>query len=149
MATKSHRSGAELMDKIGKAHLSWKRFLQRGLKPYGVNLKQIYLLRRLSEEEFLFPADIADELFCDRPTATVIIRNLERKGWLTRVGDPHDGKRVRVTLTAAGADKLASVPKSAYRSGCTGVDPVDCFDEEEIAAMESLMERLVAHLGRY
>ena len=134
------------MDQIGTAHLIWKRFLQRGLNQYGLNLKQIFLLRRLNEEEFLYPATIADELFCDRPTATVIVGNLERKGWVDKERDPDDRKRVRVRLSDAGAEKLSSVPKSAYRTGKTHVDPLECFTSDELDSLHLLLNKLVSHL---
>ncbi|MCP4901904.1 MAG: MarR family transcriptional regulator [bacterium] len=137
-----------VMDQIGTAHLTWKRFLQRGLNQYGLNLKQVYLLRRLSEEQFLYPSRIAEELFCDRPTATVIVRNLESKGWVQKQPDPDDGKRVRVLLSQAGAEKLESVPKSAYRTGMTASDPLECFSNEELTTLESLLTKLLSHLHR-
>ncbi len=139
---------SHVMDQIGTAHLTWKRFLQRGLSQYGLNLKQVYLLRRLNEEEFLYPATIADELFCDRPTATVIVGNLERKGWVNKERDPDDGKRVRVRLSEAGAEKLASVPRSAYRTGKTHIDPLECFTSNELDSLQSLLTKLVSHLCR-
>ncbi len=146
MKREPRNSVPPIMDQIGTAHLTWKRFVQRGLNQYGLNLKQVYLLRRLSEEDFLYPSTIAEELFCDRPTATVIVRNLERKGWVRKEVDPDDGKRVRVLLSQTGAEKLASVPKSAYRSGMTRIDPLECFSTKEVAALESLMDKLLSHL---
>jgi DNA-binding MarR family transcriptional regulator len=48
----------------------------------------------------------ADAVGISRPTATGILRTLERRGWTTRRKDPADGRGVLVSLTAAGQRKI-------------------------------------------
>jgi DNA-binding MarR family transcriptional regulator len=130
MKKKQNTAKLTSMERVSIAHLIWTRYLQRGLLPYGINLKQVFMLRQLSKKEFLFPSQIAQMLFCDRPTATVIIRNMERQGWVKREKDPENKKRTRIFITPEGKAKLSSIPLSKYRSGKTP-DPLSCFNEEE------------------
>jgi DNA-binding MarR family transcriptional regulator len=145
MKKKQNTAKLTSMERVSIAHLIWTRYLQRGLLPYGINLKQVFMLRQLSKKEFLFPSQIAQMLFCDRPTATVIIRNMERQGWVKREKDPENKKRTRIFITPEGKAKLSSIPLSKYRSGKTP-DPLSCFNEEEKEQFEKLMIKLTDHL---
>ncbi|MFN2285956.1 MAG: hypothetical protein ACK2UQ_16200, partial [Anaerolineae bacterium] len=60
--------------RMATSFLTWRRYLQNFLVPYKITLKQAYVLRQLTKREYLYPSDIASMLYCDRPTATVIIR---------------------------------------------------------------------------
>ena len=81
------------MPRLSVAFLTWRRHLQRHLVPFGITLKQVYVLRQLVRREFLYPSKIAEMLFCDRPTATVVIRNLGKQGWVVREKDEQDRRK--------------------------------------------------------
>ncbi len=132
------------MAKIGVVHLTWKRHLQEGLSPHKLTLKQFYLLRQLSRRDFLYPADIADMLYCDRPTATVVIRNINKKGWIRSERDPENGKRKRIFLTDKGREKLASIQNQSADG--SSFDPLGCFDKDERKTLDKLLNRLLQHL---
>ena len=57
---------SEVLTLIGRIHLTWKRHLERALVGEKITLKQYHLLVQLDANEFLHPAQIAEELFCDR-----------------------------------------------------------------------------------
>lgn len=134
-----------LMNRIGTIFLTWRRHLQRGYARYGITLKQIHLLHQLRYREFLYPSDIAEMLYCDRPTATVIIRNMIRKGWVRKDGDPQNRKRWRVQITAAGRRKEQAV--LASRTNPERVfDPDACFSKGERDQMERLLMKLHRHV---
>ena len=134
-----------LMEQLGTVFLTWRRGLQKGYVPHGVTLKQSYVLRQLCGREYLHPSEIAEMLYCDRPTATVILRNMERQGWVTREPDPGNRKRSRIRITPAGRAKHRKV-----RRGMTGAgrpfDPAACFSAEELAQLERLLGRLLDHV---
>lgn len=133
------------MGRIGTVFLTWRRWLQKEYARYGVTLKQSFLLGRLAVHEYLYPSDIAQALFCDRPTASVIIRNMERAGWIERETDPKNGKRQRIRLTKAGFAKREEIrrdPKNPERL----FDPQSCFDENELKQFKTLLEKLERHL---
>ena len=98
-----------VMTLIARIHLTWKRHLERALVGQDVTLKQYHLLVQLDEHEYLHPAQVAEELFCDRPTASVILRNMEKRGWISRRPDPVDKRQVRIRLLAAGRRKMERI----------------------------------------
>jgi DNA-binding MarR family transcriptional regulator len=126
--------------------LTWKRYLQRVLVPYDITLKQAYVLRELVSRDFLYPAQLANMLFCDRPTATVIVRNMERQGWVAREKDAQNRKYVRLRITEAGKEKLAELAQSLVSE--TLFDPLACFSEEEVKELERLFGKLSKHFKK-
>lgn len=146
MNSSQKKKTSGILEKISTVHLTWKRYIQKKLSAYRITPQQIYVLRRLARNNFLFPAQIARLVFCDRPTATVIIKNMERQGWVAREQDPDNRKRRRVCITPAGQAKLASIPDSAYRTSKTEFDPLACFTEQEQAILEQLLTKLTEHL---
>ncbi|MBN1875555.1 MAG: winged helix-turn-helix transcriptional regulator [Anaerolineae bacterium] len=130
--------------KMATAFLTWRRYLQGFLVPHDITLKQAYLLRQLVKRAYLYPSQVADMLYCDRPTATVIIKNTERKGWIKREKDPQNRKYVRIMITEAGKEKLAELQTSPWAN--PPFDPLACFTEEEVQELERLLNKLNRHL---
>ena len=137
----------QVMGKLGIAFLTWRRYLQRHLVPLGITLKQYYVLRSLGQREFLQPSDIANMLFCDRPTTTVIVRNMEKQGWVNRQKDTQDRRQTRVEITDAGNAKLDEVKQSSlWKAAESGFDPLACFDEAEVDELNRLLAKMGEHL---
>jgi DNA-binding MarR family transcriptional regulator len=132
---------------IGVSHLTWKRHLQAGLQKHRITLKQAYLLRQLTRREALHPAEIAGLLYCDRPTASVIIGNMVRQGWIAKAKDPRDGRQVRIVLTAEGRAKGAALEASPEGRKRPPFDPLACFTEAERKCLAKLLRRLRRHLA--
>jgi DNA-binding MarR family transcriptional regulator len=137
----------DIMSLIAVGHLTWKRHLQAGTLAAGITLKQCYLLRQLTRRPYLHPAEIARMLFCDRPTASIVIRNMQRQGWIARERDPGDARQARITIAAAGRRKLKAVEASAAVMGRGRFDPLACFSQAERTTLEALLRRLWAHLA--
>ncbi len=129
-----------VMSRLGIVFLTWRRHLESEIRPYGITLKQLYLLRRLAGKE-LRPSEIADMLFCDRPTATVVIDNMKRYGWVTSEADISDGRQRIVRLTKAGKEKLKGLENMPEEA----IDPLACFTEEERNELERLLRKLQEH----
>jgi DNA-binding MarR family transcriptional regulator len=137
----------QVMSELGIAFLTWRRYLQRHLVPLGITLKQYYVLRRLAQREFLHPSEIANMLFCDRPTATVIVRNMEKQEWVNRRKDTQDRRQVRVVITGAGHAKLSEVTQSSlWTAAESAFDPLACFDEAEVDELNRLLAKMNEHL---
>ena len=134
-----------VMGRLGIAFLTWKRYLQRKLVPYGITLKQAFVLRQLEKRGFLYPSQIARMLFCDRPTATVIVKNMERQGWVERQKDTENQKYVRVSITERGKEKLAEI-QPPLGTAESSSNPLVCFSKEEIEELEKLLIKLNEHL---
>lgn len=137
-----------LLSKIGIIFLTWRRFLQRDLVPHKITLKQLYVLRQLERKEFLYPSQIADMLFCDRPTATVILKNLNREGWIVKKKDPENARQFRIGITTKGLDKLNSVDEAGASRENGEFDPLACFSEEEIIRLDELLTKMSRHMKK-
>jgi len=135
-----------LMEAIGQAFLTWKRYCQREILPYGITLKQFEVLRQLRKRESLYPAEIADMLFCDRPTASVVIKNMEKQGWVKRELDSNDSRRIKVTLEPAGQAKLQEIAWDQPDSKQKRFRPSSCFTRQEKEQLTKLLAKLDQHL---
>jgi len=142
------KNGARVMQQLGFAFLTWRRYRQRQIAPLGLTLKQLYVLRQLANREFLYPSEIADMLFCDRPTATVVIRNMQRQGWVERQPDPQNRKYVRISISEKGRARLVEIPQSVQEPGKGAFDPLACFSKAEIQELDRLLARLNNHLDK-
>jgi DNA-binding MarR family transcriptional regulator len=133
---------SNLMAHMGEAFLTWRRFLQRNLTPYGITLKQQFVLRHLDSVDCLYPSDIAEMLYCDRPTTTVILDNLEKQGWICRERDPQNRKFMRISITPGGREKLAELKTIKTPD----FDPFSSFTPDEIQELDRLLNKLNQHL---
>jgi DNA-binding MarR family transcriptional regulator len=133
------------MDRISIIHLTWKRYVQKQLAQLGITPKQLFLLRRLRETEFLSPSQMARLVFCDRPTVTIIIRNLEKRGWVRACQDPDNRRQKRVAITPRGKAKLESIPGRCFQIGSTTLDPFEGLSGDELRALNELLRRVVRH----
>ena len=137
-----------VMTLIARAHLTWKRHLERALVGEDITLKQYHLLVQLDEHEFMRPAQVAEELFCDRPTASVILRNMEKRGWLSRTKDPENKKHVRIRLLAAGRRKMNHVRNLPELNRRFEFDPCGGLTKKDGAAFVGFLEQLTGRLER-
>ncbi len=133
------------MTLISMVHLTWKRQVQARIADQGISLKHSSVLSELLRSDFLNPSQIAELLFCDRPTATVAIDTMVRHGWVRREPDPDNGKKIRVVITSAGKKKQAEVQASFH--DVPGPDPLACLDAAEQKMLGELLERIRDHLG--
>lgn len=131
-----------ILSRLGVAFLTWRRYLQRNLLVHDITLKQLYVLRQLDRAVYLYPSDIADMLFCDRPTATVILDNLEKQDWIRRERDIENRKFIRISITPSGRQKLADLGAVEWGT----VDPLADFTEEEIQQFDHLLKKLKKNL---
>lgn len=127
-----------MMSKIGYIFLSWRRHLQKRIQPAGCTLKQHHVLRKLSRDGFLTPSQIADELFCDRPTASVIIANLYKYGWIKKEADPDNRRTYRISITGAGMAKLEETSHSLL----TDQNPLKDLSNKEQEQLYTLLQKV-------
>ncbi len=123
---------ALMMEKVGWLFLEWRRLRQKRISPYGLTIQQYSILKQLTKSDYLAPSDIAEWLHCDRPTASVIIKNLEKKEWIDRCRDEQNAKRHRIFITEQGKVLLQRIENELPDSP---EQPFDVLTEEECAAM--------------
>lgn len=117
-----------LTEKLSWLFLEWRRYLQKGLLSYDITLQQMSLLHRLDKKESMLPNEIADYLHCDRPTASVILRNLEKKEYILRRKDPVNAKYHHIAISDKGKKFLELLSSSMPR---VTVSPFDVLTPEE------------------
>jgi DNA-binding MarR family transcriptional regulator len=122
----------------------FKRYRQTHVTAFGVTVPQFNALVQLERYGELNPSQIADLLFSDRPTTTVIINNLERRGWVERGRDPSNRKYVWIRITDSGRDKLKTLRQAEERQG-GGFEPLSCFTKEELSQLEAMLNKLIVH----
>jgi len=135
-----------LMNKMGRVYLTWTRKLQRELVPHKITLKQQFVLRQLKREAYLYPYQIAEMLYCDRPTASVIIKNLQKNGWVTKEKDPMNAKQFMVSITDEGLNKLETLKGISGPGDLDRFDPLKCLTEKEREQLDSLIEKVLNHM---
>jgi DNA-binding MarR family transcriptional regulator len=77
------------------------------LRPAGLKTSQFSLLATLRHAEALTLGELAERLSMDRTTLTRNLRPLQQAGWIERVPDPVDRRRIHLVVTAAGRATLA------------------------------------------
>lgn len=131
---------------LSRTFLSWRRYLQRQAARAGCSIQQYYVLKQLVRREFLRPSDIATELYCDRPTATVVIRNLVSAGWVLTVPDPEDRRQRQVRITEAGRSTFEAAEKIVAEAWAA-LDPLSCLTEDEARRLLSTLRNMEKHIA--
>ncbi len=72
------------------------------LDTLGVTAQQRLVLRCIGAFPAISPSQLAELLHVDPGTLSAALRRLERRGLVTRARDAADGRRARLSLTAAG-----------------------------------------------
>ena len=125
--------------------LSWR--LRRELPPVrGVSRSAVQVLRVVSRAQQPSPSDVAARLRMTSSNVAAALRELEEAGLVGRDRDPDDGRRVRLSLTAAGADAVSCV--HAERDTWLGraVEAVLSDDEQRtLVRAGELMQRLTEY----
>ncbi len=134
------------MNKMGRLYLTWTRNLKQQLVPHGITLKQQFVLKQLTNKPFLYPHQIADMLYCDRPTASVIIRNMIKNNWIYKVKDEENKKQYRISITEAGMVKYKSLNGASGKEDMDRFDPLKCLSEEEQQQLEKIISKVLKNL---
>lgn len=135
-----------LMNKMGKLYLTWTRLLKQQLVPHDITLKQQFVLKQLRKSPYLYPSQIADMLYCDRPTASVIISNMSKKGWVKKIKDEENGKQFKVIITDEGKQKWLSLNGASGKEDMDRFDPLRCLTEEERQQLDELITKVLNNL---
>ena len=96
------------------------------------------LLKQLVKHEFLLPNEAAAFLHCDRPTASVVIKNLEKKGFIYRRKDERNAKYHKLFISNSGKEFIKFVDSSVPP---LAVNPFDVLSSEEKEQLNYLLEK--------
>jgi DNA-binding MarR family transcriptional regulator len=80
--------------------------------------------------------DLAEWERVSAPTMSRTIAGLVEAGWIERSGDPDDGRRVILTMTSAGRERLEETRRARDEWMTTRLEDLS---EEDIAALEAAL----------
>jgi DNA-binding MarR family transcriptional regulator len=105
---------------------------------------RVKALLALARRSPLTLGELAEQLGVDAPYATLIVNRLEQLGLVVRSADPEDRRRRLVSPTAAGLRATAR----AHAIQSRPPEALAQLDEDELAQLRALMERLLSPAGR-
>jgi DNA-binding MarR family transcriptional regulator len=123
--------------------LSLHRLLRtvRQATPSGLSPTQLILLSLLQGGP-LRVGELAAQVPCSQPTATVLVSQLEAIELVTREPDPSDGRATRVRLTERGRDTIMSVAHGDAQLIAERLGELDPDEIEQVLAVRPLLDRL-------
>jgi DNA-binding MarR family transcriptional regulator len=123
----------------------FERELREAFAEYGVSPGQLPVLLALYEHDGLAQSELAQAAGVEQPTMAATLVRMEHEGFVRRVPDPDDGRRVGVYLTAPArrleerlTDAVRAINRRALRD----------LSGEERSLLYGLPERLRANLER-
>ncbi len=125
---------------------SVERQLDKGMAEHGVSPGQWRLLRRLRCSNSISQHRLAEQLAISDATATLTLRELERKGMVDRRRNAENRREVLIVLTRQGhalERTLLPIVDDVHRLAARNISPSD------IATLEGLLRRVIANLDRF
>ena len=125
------------------ASLAMTRVYKPLLDELGLTYPQYLAMLVLWERDGLMVSELGERLYLDSGTLTPLLKRLEASGFITRIRDVEDERRVHITLSAAGRQlktRAAKIP------GCI-LSASQCSLPELVALtqqVQALREHLVA-----
>ena len=113
----------------------------------GISMLQFRVLRTLRRRPYTI-SELSPLLMVDPSTLVSVVDALERKGLAARGRDPHDRRRVPISLTEGGARIAAGHPsKSPFADRENPLLlSIDAMGPERAEQLLTLMRELVSHL---
>ena len=97
----------------------------------------------LSIDDPVYQKDIENEFFLRPPTATEVLKRMEKGGFITKVIEKDDARKKRIIATEK---SLALKAETVERIHTLGMDITQNLSEEEIQAFCSIAEKMVENL---
>jgi MarR family transcriptional regulator, organic hydroperoxide resistance regulator len=121
-----------------------ERLSARMEKSLGVTAQQRLAIRCIGRMPGIVPGELAQVLHVDPGTVSAALKRLEKKGLVERRRDDKDGRRVTLTLTAAG--RALERPTAGTVEAAVALLLRE-LDDEERRATERALARLTVLLG--
>lgn len=116
-----------------------KHIRQEELEPHGINYRQYRVLAFISESEVTNPSKISSELHYDRPTTTILLKQLEDGGWIQREINPLNRRYVHVKLTSKGKTRIKSILSQSTTNDLFS----RALDAQEMKLLTELLNKLL------
>jgi DNA-binding MarR family transcriptional regulator len=111
---------------VRMTHRALQRYLQSKIEPFGVTLGMWYLLRALWSEDGLTQRELSRRIGLMEPTTLAAIVAMEKCGFVKRVRNRSDRRKINVLLTRKGyrlRDKLLPLAVRVVSDAVEGFSP--------------------------
>lgn len=136
--------GLELSGRLRALEHDMERLRAEQLAPFDLDAREWDVLSALwrRRDASVSMSDLATELLVVAGSVTHRVSGLERRGYVQRTMDPDSRRRVLVTLTPAGTERVQAALPTVI--GIPGAAKSDLTDDE-LAQLNTLLRRL--HIG--
>jgi MarR family transcriptional regulator, organic hydroperoxide resistance regulator len=128
---------------VGKVHLLVEKAMAAGLAPLGLKLPHYDILANVFRFDGLTQQELANRLLVGRSNLSMLLPELENRGFLKRTPDIQDKRIRRLRLTAEGralAERALAVHVAVIE------DMMLALTSEECERLGDYMRRVGAHL---
>lgn len=116
-------------------------------KSSQITLPQLLCLMAVVAEEGLTSRQIARRVHVSASTLVGVLDRLEGKGWITRVRDPRDRRRIHIVPTQAGRSFIGIAPSPLGQGFETAFSRLPVARQKELVANVALMADLMGFEG--
>jgi MarR family transcriptional regulator, lower aerobic nicotinate degradation pathway regulator len=134
-----HRLRGTVVWLLGRASLRGHQLAYQVLASAGVRKWHYAVLATLAQFGPAAQASIGRRLGVDRSDMVAILNDLERVGYVSRVPDPSDRRRNKVSLTAPGRTALEHFDQLVDEAEAALLEPLSPAEREQLAG---LLERI-------
>ena len=124
-------------DEIRPVLLRLARELRKETEQLGITARQATLLWLVKRSPGLSLAELAAEEGISPPALSGNVDRLERAGFVRRVRDPHDRRKVLVEVTVGDVEKFGQLFEVARQSL---IEVLSHFDEGELQVIERYLQ---------
>lgn len=123
--------------------LAMTRVYKPLLDELGLTYPQYLALLVLWEQDGLMVSELGERLFLDSGTLTPLLKRLEASGYIARLRDVEDERRVHITLTTTGRklkQRAAKIPGCILSASACSLPELMSLTQQ----VQALRQRLVA-----
>ncbi|AFY01106.1 transcriptional regulator [Bdellovibrio bacteriovorus str. Tiberius] len=134
----------EVMDYIRHIFKALRVSSSQFEKDLGLSAAQIFVMKKLKEEPGLSINDLALRTTTHQSSVSVVVKKLEEQGLVSRTISKEDSRKVVVSLTPSGLEKLSEIPRTIQEHM---IETLQNMPPEKTASLAILMREFVTEAG--
>lgn len=127
---------------LHKAERTIRNLEAQIFKKHNLTPTQFSVLETLYSKGELRIQDLIDSMLATSGNMTVVIKNMERDGWISRSCDPNDRRSFRIQLTDQGQKKIEAVLPEHMANIRHMTDFLSQNDKEDLVRILKTFKRL-------
>jgi len=104
----------------------------------GISLAQLFVLQQLDNKPAESLNELAERTATHQSSVSVVVRRLVQAGLVTRTAAPHDRRRVNISLTSEGRERLAGAPQTVQAQLLAGLERLSMDQRRTLADLLEL-----------